>query len=243
MGEEIDESRKCPKHGEKEILFCREAGCQKLICPLCLSEAHLGHKVVAIKDETKDVLAKLVKNIEITNERLNKKIRKVEAVSQDVIKKTEANLLQITTDKDKVIQELEKKKERMIREYYDMLRKARAENNKLNEASRNDLTAMKDNMELLNSIKQSIEEEDNTYEDAMKKLDTARGVTENIELLPQMKKYQYSEYEPGKGNIVGKLVKKEKSIILEREQENQVGKLIKKEKLVLRRTRELRGQG
>ena len=207
---------------------------------------------MAIKDETKDVLAKLLKNIEITNERFKKKIRKVEDVSQEVLPKTEANFLQITMKKDKVIHELEKKKERMMREYdemmeqmrrrYDdmigkaeyereqmtreyveMVKKAEDENNKLNEASRNDLTAMKDNMEFLNSIKQSIEEEEITFEDALNKLDTVTSVTENVKHLPRMKKYEYSEYVPRRGNLVGKLVQKEK--------------------FVLRRARELRGQG
>ena len=201
-GEDIDGSKKCPKHGEKEILFCRDDGCQKMICPLCLSEAHLGHKVVAVKDQTKDILTKLLNNIEKTSEQLYKKIEKVEEVSHDVIKKTEANLLQV-----------KKEKEDMIKQYDEIIKQAEDEQNKLSEASGNELKAMRDNVVFLKSIKQSTEEEENTYEDALQKLDTVNGIIENVEHLPRVQKYEYSEYLPGQENLVGKLVKKEKSIL------------------------------
>ena len=207
-GEEIDGSRKCPNHGEKEILFCREDGCQKMMCPLCLSEAHLGHKVVAVRDQTKDVLTKLLDSIEITSKRLNKKIGKVEEVSHDVIKKTETNLLQMKKEKDEMVQDLEKKKEEMIKQYDGMIRQTEDEANKLREASDNELKAMRDNVTFLKSIKQSIEEEENTCEDALKKLDTVNGVIKNVQHLSRTKGYEYSEYVPRQEKLVGKLVKR-----------------------------------
>ena len=186
----MEESGKCPKHREKEILFCGEVGCQKMICPFCLSEAHLRHAVVAKEDEKKNVLSGLLKNIEITTNTLNIKIEKVEKVSQDIIKKSEANLLQIRKEKDQSIQDLEKKKEDMIKEYDGIIKHVEDEKNKLSKASCNELTAMKDNLVFLNSIKKSIEGEENTYEDALKKLDTVKGVKENVKDLPRMKKYE-----------------------------------------------------
>ena len=207
-GEEIDGSRKCPKHREKEILFCREDGCQKMICPLCLSEGHLGHKVVAVKDQTKEVLGKLLNSIEITSERLNKKIQNVEKVSHDVFEKTEANLLQVKQEKERVIQDLEKKKEEMTKLYDEIIKKAEDEKNKLSEASGNDLTAMRDNVMFLKSIKQSIEEEENTHEDALRRLDTVNGVIENVQHLPRVKAYEYSKYVPGQENLIGNFVKR-----------------------------------
>ena len=90
-----------------------------------------------------------------------------------------------------------------------MIKQAKDKKTEQKETSGNDLTAMKDNEALLISIKQSIEEEENTYEDALKKLDTAKGVTENVKYLPRLKKYEYSEYLSGRENLPGKLVKKE----------------------------------
>ena len=200
-GEEMDVSRRCPEHDENEILFCREDGCQKTICTLCLSKAHLGHKAVTIKEETKDVLDKLLKNIESTRKKLNAKIKNVEEVSKDAARKIEVSLDQI-----------KKEKEEMIKQYDEMTRQAEDKKIKLNETSGNELTAMRDNVLFLNSIKQSIGEEENTYEDAVKKLDTVRGVTENVEDLPRTKTYEYSEYVPGQEKLIGKLVKKGKVV-------------------------------
>ena len=214
---------KCLKHEEDEVLFCRENECQKTICISCLSEAHLGHKAVALKDETKNLLAKLLKNIEITSKKLNAKIKNFQDVSQDAAKKTETSLLQIrkekdemiqrlNTERDEMVQRLERKKE-MIKQYDGMTRQAEDNKIKLNEASGNELTAMRDNVELLNSIKETVEEGENTHEDALKMLDTVKGVTENAEDLPRVNTYKYSEYIPGQKNLVGKLIKKEKSFL------------------------------
>ena len=215
---------KCPKHEEDEVLFCRENECQKTICISCLSEAHLGHKAVALKDETKNLLAKLLKNIEITSKKLNAKIKYFQDDSQHAAKKTETSLLQIrkekdemiqrlNTERDEMVQRLERKKEEMIKQYDGMTRQAEDNKIKLNEASGNELTAMRDNVELLNSIKETVEEGENTHEDALKMLDTVGGVTENTEHLPRVKSYEYSEYIPGQKSLVGKLIKKEKSFL------------------------------
>ena len=268
-----EQIKKCPNHEEDEVLFCRETECQKTICVLCLSEGHFGHKAVALKHETKDILAKLLNSIEITSKKLNAKIKNIEDISQDATEKTETSLLQIKKEKDEMmqrlskergetvqrlnkerdetvqrlnkerdetvqrlnkerdetvqrlnkerdemVQRLEKKKEEMIKQYDGMTRQAEDNKIKFNEASGNDLTAMRDNVTFLKSIKQSIGEEENTHEDALLKLDTVRAVTENAEHLPRVQTYEYSEYVPGKENLVGyklagKLVKKEKSVL------------------------------
>ena len=212
QGEEMDEFRRCPEHGQNEILFCIEPGCMKTICPLCLSKVHLGHKVVAIKDETEDVLVQLLKNIEITKKGLNAKIKHVEDVSGNAAKKTEINLLQLKKEKDKIIHRLEKKKEEIMKQYDRMVEQAEDKKTEQNETLGNELAAIKDNDVLLTSIKQSIESEENTNEDILKKLDTVKGVTEIVEYLPRVKNYEYSEYIPGHENLLGTLVKKEMSV-------------------------------
>ena len=83
---------------------------------------------------------------------------------------------------------------------------------KLSEATGNELTVMKENMVFMSSIKQSIEEEENTHDDALKKLDTVKGVKANVQHLPRVKKIGFFEYLSGLENAVGKLVKKENFI-------------------------------
>ena len=234
-GDELNESRRCPEHGQNEILFCMQAGCHKTICTLCLSKAHFGHKVVAINDEREEVLAQLLKNIEITKKRLSAKTKHVEQVSRDAARKTEVSLLQAEKEREQIIQHLEKKKEDIIKKYdekiqkvekeieeikeqYDeMTKQAEDKKNEQNESSKIELAAMKDNEVLLTSMKHSIEKEENTYGDAMKKLDTVKSVTETVKDLPQVKKYEYSEYVPGDKNLPGKLVKKVMLVSTKRE--------------------------
>ena len=76
---------------------------------------------------------------------------------------------------------------------------------------------MKDNEVLLISIKQSIEDNENMYQDALKKMDTVRGVIENVKYLPLMKKYEYSEYVPGREDLPGNFMKKEMPVFPVRE--------------------------
>ena len=92
----------------------------------------------------------------------------------------------------------------MIKEFDRMIRQAEDKKSQLTEESGKELTAMRDNVMFLNSIKQSIEEEENTYEDALLKLDTVNGVIENVQHLPLTKTYEYSEYVPGQEKLVGK---------------------------------------
>ena len=221
-----DEFRKCSNHEEDEMLFCREIRCQTTVCIRCLSEDHLGHRAVALKHETKDILSKLLNSIESTTRKLNTNIKNIEDISQDATRDTETSLLEIKKEKsemiqrlnverDEMVQRLERKKEEMIEEYDRMIRQAEDNKNQLTEKSGNELTAMRDNVMFLKSIKQNIKEEENTYEDALQKLDTVRGVIENVEHLPQVKTYEYSEYVPGQEKLVGKLVKKEKRALLD----------------------------
>ena len=221
-----DEFRKCSNHEEDEVLLCREIRCQTTICIRCLSEDHLGHRAVALKDETKDDLSKLLNSIESTTRKLNTNIKNIEDISQDATRDTETSLLDIKKEKsemiqrlnverDEMVQRLERKKEEMIEEYDRMIRQAEDKKNQFTEQSDNELTAMRDNVMFLNSIKQSIEEEENTYEEVLKKLDTVNGVTEYVQHLPWTKAYEYSEYIPGQEKLVAKLVKKEKSALLD----------------------------
>ena len=221
----LGEFRKCPDHEENMILFCGEAGCQRTICPFCLSETHLGHKAVAIQKATNDVLAKLLKNIELTNRKLNAKLKKVENASKDIMKKTDTSLELLERDKEEMIQRFEKKKEEFIRnleeekeemtkQYDGMIEKASEQKTELKEVSRDELASIKENISLLQNIKQSVEEEEvNTYDDVLRKLDTVRAVTENVDQhLPRKKSYQYSEYVPGRDQRVGTLLPKETSV-------------------------------
>ena len=68
----------------------------------------------------------------------------------------------------------------MTKQYDGMLQKAGGQKTELKEVSRDEVASMKGNISLLQNIKQSVEEEEvNTYDDVLRKLETVRAVTEN----------------------------------------------------------------
>ena len=46
----------CEEHGRDRSLYCDEAECDKAICQLCLIENHIGHRVVDIVDNQKQLI-------------------------------------------------------------------------------------------------------------------------------------------------------------------------------------------
>ena len=86
-----DQSEKefCEEHGKELVLFCKESGCQKPICLLCLKKYHRRHDVTDIEDETREVL---MKKITFFEKNLKEKIVKLNDTKNDVNRKTEVCL-------------------------------------------------------------------------------------------------------------------------------------------------------
>ena len=54
--QDSEHDEECAEHNLKMVLFCKHEDCNKALCPICLSESHLGHNVVNILQETKQQL-------------------------------------------------------------------------------------------------------------------------------------------------------------------------------------------
>ena len=156
---------------------------------------------MAIEEETQEVLAVLLENIEATSEDLNKKIVRIALVSEEVMTRTEFSLEQLTRKKDEV-----------IREFNEMIQEADDHKRELSAMSNNELAVMEKNVNLLNSMKRRVEDgEETTYEEALRKLDVVREMSESTDRnLPKVKRYAFSEYRPTTcpENHVGELVTK-----------------------------------
>ena len=165
------------------------------------SRDHRGHMVVAIEEEAEEVLAVLLENIDATKEDLKKKIVRIALVSEDVIAKTESSL-----------EHLKKKKEEVMKDFDEMITNATEHRREVSEISNNELAVMEKNVNLLSSMRRSIQEgKENTYEEALRKLDEVREMAETAgRNLPKVKKYGFSEYRPTicPENHVGELVTK-----------------------------------
>ena len=146
-GKQKDE--KCEKHGKELVLYCSKQMCQKPICLSCLTEDHKKHDVIDIKDQQeKEDCRKEFKN---TMEYLKEHI--------DYILETKTN---IAVKVDVCIEELRKTKEGFIKEVNKMIEEAEIVGNKTREESDHVVSTLKTSLELLNSIKENIEDKDGT---------------------------------------------------------------------------------
>ena len=117
----------------------------------------------------------------------------------------------LTSEKDRVIQNLERMKEEATKKFNEMIKEAQIRRKKQSRIPTEEVEAIKENMSLLNNIKESIEEKENTYEDAVEKQMDVNAVADNTEHhLPRVETFKYSVYLPGFANYhVGQLVQRE----------------------------------
>ena len=110
---ELGKAERCLEHGEDKILFCRETECLKAICVSCLSQTHLGHKAVSIKEETKDVVSELLDGIRITSDSLSEKILDVTDNNQKAKEMTESCLEKLRRTNKKEFRNLRERKKNL----------------------------------------------------------------------------------------------------------------------------------
>ena len=205
LKEETTNFKKCAEHSKDEMFFCKEKKCQTAICPKCLSAKHLGHQVVEIQETKKEVLEVILKKVETVSHILNQKITKVKDTQEDTIKKAQTN-----TDK------LRKKKEEVLETFDQMIKEAEDQMLEVKKETNGEINAMKENLDLLNNVKQTIEtENESTYEDTLGKLNTVTEIEETARKIFSGKKtYSYSEYNEAQQLCVGDIVKKEITVDL-----------------------------
>ena len=195
------EVQKCVDHGkELSNLFCLNPECNKPICRTCLRKDRRGHNVTEIEDQEKEALMKDVMAIKMN---LEAKVKIMSTAKNNITEKTNAVVADLKKTKkeiDKMIEEIEDNNKRGDIHIYD------------------EISAMNSNIELLNSIQQSIEdEEDPTYEGIMNHRDTVAGVSEhNTENLSGMRSFRYPVLNKSPVDVIlGTLNREEFSITLQ----------------------------
>ena len=94
----------CLEHKLKKILYCTHPGCQKAICPLCMSEDHLTHDVVNIVAEKKK---KLFAQVETLTHKLIKYTGNIEMTKRQLDVETEQMIKELKNRKQEVDKELD----------------------------------------------------------------------------------------------------------------------------------------
>ena len=161
----VHEFQKCEEHGKDLNLFCLNPECKKPICRSCLKKEHKKHEITEIEDQEKEALMKEVMKIKMN---LEAKVNIISTAKIDITKRMNAFVADLNKTEEEIVSHIDK----MIKEAEGQ---KRIENIHIND----ELSAMNSNIELLSSIKQNIEdEEDISYKGIMNHRDT---VAENSE--------------------------------------------------------------
>ena len=161
------EFQKCEEHGKELRLFCKEPDCEKPICRLCLRKHHKGHIIVAIEEQEKEELMEGLMRIYMN---LGTKVEMMSQAKKNIGDRTKS-----------VIEEIKKKKEEFDRHCEMMIKEVEGQNKLQNLLIDDEVSAMNSNLELLRSLKQNIEkEEEISHVEILNRQDTVKGIIENI---------------------------------------------------------------
>ena len=161
------EFQKCEEHGKELSLFCKEPDCEKPICRLCLRKHHKKHDVVDIEEQEKDVVIRDLMRIDMN---LETKVEMMSEAKKNIGERTKS-----------VIEEIKKKKEEFDKHCEKMIKEVEGQNRLQNMLIDDEVSAMNSNLELLRSLRQNFEnEEEISHEEIMNNQETVKGITENI---------------------------------------------------------------
>ena len=155
----------CEEHRKELILFCNEPECKKPICLVCLRKSHKKHDVTDVVDEKRDVLKKKISYIE---KNLREKINSLNTTKREVSRKTEACLGNLEKRREEIIEEIDKQLEKMKKETKGQLKET-------NSSIENEVTALNENLNLLSTIKQNTDvddDNDDSYSDVIDMIET-----------------------------------------------------------------------
>ena len=177
--------QKCEQHGKEISLFCLEPECNKPICRTCLKKEHKKHEITEIEDQEKEVLLRYVVKI---RENLEAKMEIFSTAKKD-----------ITERRNVVVTQLKKTRQEIISRIDRMIKEAEGENKVENVHIDDEISAVKSNLDLLSTIQQNIESEENmTYEEIMNNRETVIGISEhNTKNLSGVRSFEYPVFAAG----------------------------------------------
>ena len=100
------ERKQCPDHGEQLIMFCRESGCEKPICHLCLIKSHKFHDFVDLEEERKENYRCLMKDMEEVSKILTMNKKKIQTVQGDFEERYERSLKLLKLRKEEIVRKI-----------------------------------------------------------------------------------------------------------------------------------------
>ena len=184
----------CEEHGKEVTLFCRETGCKKPICPICLTKQHRKHDIVDIGEGQKEMLMTSVNEV-ISNLQIKK--LKLSVAQSDLEKNNDNCITQIKNTRYRMKSKIDEVCEKLIKE-------ALKQNKKVNEDITQEIEGIDDNLVLLSSIVQNTDNETVTPEDMRNHIEVVTDDSQKN--FSGIKTYRYPIY--GEDEIGGPQLEK-----------------------------------
>ena len=100
------ERARCPDHGEDKTMFCKDIGCEKVICHLCLVKSHKFHDVVDLEEERNENYRGLVKDIEQVSKILMMNKKKFVVAQEGLDKRHKESLKMLKLRREQIIRKI-----------------------------------------------------------------------------------------------------------------------------------------
>ena len=163
----------CLEHGKDLVLFCTETRCKTLICTVCMTKRHLGHKVV---DKDVDRKEELLTSLTSAIESLSSRKRLIETIQAEVGRRNERCLNDLSKEKQSTL--------KMVKDRYDsLLAVAANQKDKSSARIKSEMTSLEESLSLLNNIKQYLDKETLSPTDVRDCEETIEKITEHTNHL------------------------------------------------------------
>ena len=152
QSEDITEIDRCTEHGEPKTLYCSEHGCEKIICPSCIT-LHKKHDVITIKEKQNSLL----KDIPSRVENMKSRQKSLRDVQKNIVKETRFT-----------VKKWEEKKQECITYCDNKIEEARKIQKESIEQVDADITDMEENNKLLTNMIEKLKNNSQLVEECTK---------------------------------------------------------------------------
>ena len=193
--EELENKRRekidnhCLKHEKELCFYCKDSACKRSLCSQCFLEGHRFHNVVDLQTERVEKRQFLMSNLDLLNDTLKRNKEKLLVKKVDMDRKFKTCVSKIETTRDSQI--------RMLTRIYDKrIKEAREQLEAVNSGIDNDVTAIEENIYLLETMRGCTNEKNTNLEEILNRIDAIRNVHHQVNsTLTGKRIYQYSAYE------------------------------------------------
>ena len=164
---------KCEAHRKELILYCKQIGCEKVICQKCLTKFHRGHDVIDI--EEKERLTLLSKVTSLT-EKLEGRKQTILLAEADIIDLHTACIRELEMQQDKIL--------RLVGARFHALKEKVTEQSGKNKAEIDaDVRCHDHYLEILENIKKNSSSNVAEHDDFVDAMDTVDSIEKSFEFI------------------------------------------------------------